>query len=145
MAAELVAAEEFIRASCLASSALVTAVPGGFHSERQHAAKAGRYVLWTYQGSMNDTLGDHGVRIMAHPLYLLRVVDKTGSFLTLQSAADLLDQAVSSVGPTSFVIAGTRYTIQSCIRERPYTYVEHYVDIEWRHEGGYYRLDISPF
>lgn len=134
-----------MRTTCLANSNLVALVPGGFHSERQHTSAAGRYVLWTFQGSAPDTMGEHGVRILSHPLYLVRVVDKVGGYLSLQPAADLLDATLQLTGPVLVVLNGHNYTVQSCIRERAYSIVEHYVDLEWRHLGGYYRFEVSPF
>lgn len=144
MASELVAAEEFMRSQCVGNGALVTAVPGGFHSERQHSTP-GRFVYWTFQGGLPNTLGEHGIRILTHPLYLVRVVDKIGSYLPLQTAADLLDTVLTSAAPFSYVLNGKNYTVQSCIQERPFSLVDRYVDLEWRHLGGYYRLEISPF
>lgn len=144
MSAELPACEHFIRSRLLSVPALVRDVTGGFHSERLHVSN-GRYVLWSFQGTGSNTLGEHGVRILAHTTYLVRVIDKIGSYESLQPDADMIDQALTSAGPMAVQLAGANYTIQSCIQERPFSQTEHYVDTEWRHLGGYYKMDVSPF
>jgi hypothetical protein len=144
MSAELTACEEFMRQACTGSSQLVAAAPGGFHSERQHSG-SGRYVLWSYQGASNNTLGERGVRILSHPMYLVRVIDKVTSYLPLQPAADLLDQALTLTGPFGLVLNGHNYIVQSCTQQRPFSLTEHYVDVEWRHVGGYYEFEVSPY
>jgi hypothetical protein len=145
MAAEATAAEQFIRAQLTGSSALVAMVPGGFHSERVHAVPVGRYVLWSSMGPSPDTLGEHGVRILSHLLYIVRVVDKVQSYLPLSPAADLIDQLLHAVAPSAQVVNGANYTIQSCLRERPYSLTQPFVDLEWRHLGGYYNITLSPY
>ena len=145
MSAELEAAEQFIRSRLVAQAGLSALVPGGFHSERLHNVAAGRYILWTYQGAPPDTMGEHGVRILVNPLYLVRVIDKVGTYLALSPAADLIDQALHTTVPQAVVVNGANYTIQSCLRERPYTQTETLADLEWRHTGGYYRITLSPY
>lgn len=137
---ELEAAEQYFTLKCLGNPALVALVPGGFHSERVQTAPSGNYVIWSYQGSLPDLDEVHGVRILVQPLYLVRVIGTTDDFTTLQVAAEALDATLHMAGPQAL----TGYTVAECNRERPYSAVEHFVNIERRHLGGYYRLYIQP-
>lgn len=137
---ELEAAEQYLRLKCLASTALAALVPGGFYSERVQTAPNGNYVIWSYQGSLPDVAEVHGVRILVQPLYLVRVIGATDDFTVLQPAAEALDAALHMAGPQAL----PGYTVAECARERPYSAVEHFVNIERRHLGGYYRLYIQP-
>jgi len=137
---ELEAAEQYFRIKCLASQTLVSLVPGGFYSERVQTAPSGNYVIWSYQGSLPDLDEVHGVRILVQPLYLVRFIGATDDFTQLQPAVEALDAALHMAGPQA--VPG--YTVAECNRERPYSVVEHFVNIERRHLGGYYRLYIQP-
>ena len=134
------AAEQYLEAKCTADATLAALVPGGFYSERVQTAPNGRYVVWSYQGSPDDTTDVSGVRIIVTPLYLVRVIDATSDFSDLQPSAERLDKVLHMAGPQ--VVAG--YTIRQCVRERPYSREEHFVNIERRHLGGFYRLYIQP-
>lgn len=138
---ELEAGEQYLNLRCSASPTLVSLAPGGFYSERVQTAPNGAYVLWSYQGSLPDVTSENGIRILVQPLYLVRVVGVTDDYSTLQSAAEALDAALQLAGPQAL----TGYTVRQCVRERGYSLVEHFVNIERRQLGGYYRLWIQPF
>lgn len=111
--------------------------PGGFHNERMETAPNGRYIIWSYQSAL-DVTGEGAIRVMVSAVYLVRVIDKTSDFDTLDPAANRMDAVLQK----SFgAVPG--YLVRGVVRERPYSLVERYVDIERRQLGGYYRVYIQ--
>lgn len=73
-------------------------------------------------------------RLWTDPLLLAKAVDRADSWSTLAPIADAIDAALHDTA------AGT---VWSCVRERPFSLVETPNGVQYRHLGGFYRLQVS--
>jgi hypothetical protein len=91
-------------------------------------------VRFQMQSPGNDVMVINGVRLWAAPLYLVAGVVE-GSAVPLVPIADAIDNALhKAVGET------TTISIQSCVREAPFTLTETDEGRIFRHAGGLYRI-----
>ena len=85
-----------------------------------------------------DLASNNAIRLWTDPTFLVKVVDRTASFTTIENAADRVDTLLhrQSDGPNG---------ILSCVREEPFSFVEfdEQENQHYRHLGGIYRVQVQ--
>lgn len=96
-------------------------------------------VVFEMQSRTEDWVTVNGTRILVTALYLVRAVDQTDSFATkLWSADDRIDVLLQrQTGSNDYG------AILSCVREKPFKLIEVDNGIQYRHLGGFYRIQVQ--
>lgn len=139
MPTEIVAAEAWIRATLLAANP-PTAIGGPaaprIYSHVVPASAALPSVIYQMQAA-EDLMVINGRRVWADLVYVVQVVALAGAWEDVDAVADWMDAALHN-GRGSYD-GGMVY---ACTRERPFAFVEHDGDMQYRHLGGIYRLQV---
>lgn len=97
-------------------------------------------VIFSEQSSLPDSMGAGAVRLLAKPLFFVRVIGR-GGYGDISDAADRIDALLHQGGAT-VTISGTDYFIQS-FRVRPFQRSEPDDGVRYSTRGGFYRLLIQ--
>lgn len=139
MAHELGIVDNFVHDALAAKSNLNTFVAGQIWADVAKQSATGNYCLYGFQ-SGQDVQGLGIVRLLARPLYYVKLVIFGNISSSARTALNELDQAMSEVSATTsegFVISARRMS--------PLAYVERDENNKpIFHRGGLYRLEVSP-
>lgn len=140
MPTEIVTAEAWIRSTLLAATP--PAAIGGPAAPRvySHIVPAGvslPAVVYQMQSAEEDLTVINRHRVWASLVYVVKVIAACGAWEDVDAVAAWMDAALHN-GSGSY--AGG--VVCACTRERPFSFVETDGDMQYRHLGGIYRLQV---
>lgn len=138
MGSEIVAAEQFVMDRLAARVALVAVIPVTRHfSGPAPSGTAFPYIRADFlAGPDLQALG--AIRVWSRPRYNVYVVDRAGSFVPLEVAAQEIDAALQGSSGTA-----RGASIRDCEREAVYAKVEIVAGVQYRHLGGRYAMRVQ--
>lgn len=137
MAVELSAAEVYFATVLKGDPTLKSLGVLNVYTEQAPNDSKSPYILTSMLGAADITT-QNGIRIMATAIYNIRVIDRVRNYSSLRPIADQIDALLHR---STGVALG--HTIEACVREAPYSFVQNKGDFEWRHLGGRYRVWVS--
>lgn len=127
----------------LTATAAVTAICGTrLYAGIVPQGSAYPLVLWSYNSGLDRMAVGASVRLLSRPLFVVRAVSKSGSWVIADQLASAVDAALVGYG-ASVTIDGTVYRVDCAGREQPVRTVEVDGDTEYRYSGGMYRWIVS--
>lgn len=132
--AETLVAEQWLQTVLSGDATLNTAVGGRIYGYVAPQDAAFPVVVYQQQAA-RDVQGVGPARIMATMLYIVKVTGQTGSFASIEAAANRIDAVLQAASGTN-----VRGRVVACVREAPFSLVENTPNGQYRHLGGMYRL-----
>lgn len=138
---EIHRAQKWIYDKLAADASVVAAVSDRIYSDQAPEAAAFPFVLFNLQSPGADTRGNNTVRLMALPLFQIKIIADGPADDGVRAAVDAIDALFQEA-----VTETSESTVFSARREFPINYLEPKRDSSgfFTHYGGAYRLFIYP-
>lgn len=139
MANELVAAERWLYSTLTGDATLAGIVGNRVYGHVVPPNATRPYLFYTLAAAADDYTTLNATRIWAEFVYAVRIVNKTESYPSLETAAAAIDAALHRESGSN--VSGA---IVGCVRQSPFALVEIDQDSsQVRHLGGVYRLFVQ--